>query len=192
MAAEEKKEQKKKVHVLKRRVYHDRYFAYAIALLLCAGVLLVGYVVVVGNRFSTDSSYPTLAQPNKVYTNSEQGYSVSYRPSWVLEVSPGDVTPVGMVSFENPANYDESFVVIPTTAAENQKELSELKVQSETDFTTANGVAVKMLAVAPAKTIPIQQLAIVSGNGKFFIISGSGVAYSSDFMPFVQNFKITP
>src|ERR1700722_10316891 len=104
MAAEKNKEPKKISHHITRRVYHDRYFAYTLAFLVVAGIALVSYVVVIGNRFSTDSSFASIAQPDKTYVNSQQGYSVKYPHTWVLELGGNDTANDSTVLFDNPAN----------------------------------------------------------------------------------------
>jgi hypothetical protein len=187
MPTEHKKFHHRVAHHLKRKVYPDRYFAWAIASLVIAGSALVSYVLIMGNALSTDAVFTTAAQPNKIYINSAEGYSVSYPNTWVLEPSDSD----SQVVFENPADNRETISVTPLRSGDENSIRTELQLHTERDFINSGGSGVQLfINVNPAS--PTQPLpdgfAFVSRDGKSFYVNG----WSPYFGAFVQNFKITP
>ena len=179
----EKTETKKKLHHriahhLSRRVYHDRYFAWAVAVILIAGSALIAYVMIEGANIGTDSTFSTTAPLNKSYMNTVQGYSVSYPSSWVLEPDDRSNT-----IFENPANSQESILVVPSSQPDEKKITSTLKSSTERDF-SVNGANVRLFEVGG--TTPTEAAFVTKGTS-YFYVSG----YSGFFDKFVNSFKVT-
>lgn len=73
-------------------IHPNRWFIWAIAISVIAGMALVGYIKVTSQAFEDDVTYTPHAANNwKQYTQTEQNFSVNVPPNWLVKEAGGVV-----------------------------------------------------------------------------------------------------
>lgn len=169
----------KKTSRYKRVLHPNRYFIYAIVLLLVSTGLLLSFIYISTLRFNTDSEFSSL-KTKKIYTDKQSGYTVRYPNSWQIERDQS-----GNVVFENPDNEQESLTVTPASLEMEGVIRHSINIRSEKDL-AKDDTKIALIKAGTANNDQDLDVAIIKNDQKLFYVSG----HSSALEIFARNFKI--
>lgn len=167
-------------HKLKKVIHPNRYFIWALFLILISGSALTAYIIWSSYGFDREFVFNDITA-RRVFTDRQLGYSARYPGNWVLERDHS-----GNMIFEDPNNAAESITVYPGDAGLESAIRKTLNIKSERDVAKGNMLIDTIQAAGPKGSGQIFNVAFITSGSKFFYISG----YSSLFDQFINNFKV--
>jgi hypothetical protein len=166
-------------HKLKKVIHPNRYFIWALFLLLISAVSLASYIMVTAYSFDRSFVFADIAT-RKVFTDHQAAYSVRYPNNWVLERGTG-----GNMTFENPENSKESITISPGALDIEPIIKNSLHIQVERNIARDN-LKIDFIQSGDSKQgDEVFNVAIIKTPQKLFYVSG----YSPVFEQFVNNFR---
>ena len=162
---------------LKKTVHPNRYFIWALFLILIAGSALAGYIIISSYSFDRNFIFSDITS-RKVFTDLQKGYSARYPGNWVLERDQN-----GNMVFDNPRNIAESITVYSGEQGSAAALRKSLKITAERNIARDN-LKIDLISALSGKNQ--LNVALISSNTKFFYLEG----YSPTFEEFVNNFRV--
>jgi len=176
---EKKTKASKKGSGLTRVLHPNRYFIWAIVVIIIGLGGLAMYIQISSINESNNQIYATLAS-HQIYYNQKLGFSVDYPASWVIDSSSQN----SVVTFDNPTNPNDSISVSSSTLASVAQFKKASKITSE-NSTMVHGLKITVYTTSsPEDAMPVR-VAVVETPKKAYYISGT----SNVFDKFVNSFK---
>lgn len=175
-----KKVKKTSGSILLKELHHNRWFIWAIVIIVVVMGGLAFYISIASENDSSMQAFVGL-QPRPDYSNSYMGFSVNYPSSWVIDDSNQSSD---IISFDNPINPSESVNI--TEAASSSiakfKKSSIIKSQSTSE---RNGMEITVYTISTPEENQLSTVAVIQYANKAFYITGN----SSSFNYFLNNFR---
>jgi hypothetical protein len=176
----EKKQKMNKKSVWKRVLHPNRYFIWAIIVIILGLGSLIAFIEISSINDSSSQIYSDLV-PHNIYNNQKLGFSVGYPNGWVIDSGSQDAS---VISFDNPNDPNESISISSSTLASVAKFKKSSKIDSATS-SERNGMQITIYEISsPEGTQPLK-IAVIESAKKAYYISGQ----SASFMRFVNSFK---
>ncbi len=166
-----------KKHHFKKVIHPNRWFIWAVVLILISGFSLLAFIKWSSLHIDSDSAFAEL-RPKKIYTDAS-GYTVRYPNSWIIEKDSS-----GNTVFENPDNNSESLTITVTTLGTESIIRHSLAITYEKDIAKDN-LQIALIKAKDSNDGSSIDAAIITSEKKLYYISG----HSSMLESFARNFK---
>ncbi len=165
---------------LKKVIHPNRYFIWAVVLIILAGSALAAYIYISNYSFDREFIFnQTIVK--RTYSDAANGFLFRYPAAWVLERdNSGDMV------FENPENSAESITLAVRTISEEQQIRSTFRVISEEDSARPDGSRFAIISARPLSGGAVFKVAIIKVNGKLFYFYGQ----SAQFEQIINSFQL--
>jgi len=176
----EKKQKTNKKSVFKKVLHPNRYFIWAIIVIVLGLGSLIAFINISSINDSSAQLYSDLV-PHNTYSNQQLGFGVSYPNGWVIDSGSQDTS---VISFDNPNDPNESISISSSTLASVAKFKKSSKVDSATS-SERNGMQITIYEISSPEGAQPLKIAVIESTQKAYYISGQ----SASFMNFVNSFK---
>jgi hypothetical protein len=165
-------------HHLKRVIHPNRYFIWALIIVIFGGLYLTMNIVLQGYQIGSEAEFTELVS-GKVYVNQKEGYSLKYPRGWSIDPS----SSTGTVVFIDPTDPTESVTILATDLNSESLIRRSLKITQESKAYETDGMTVVVMqAVRDGEEI---EAAIFKTARRLYYISGNADAFST----FVTHFQ---
>ncbi len=165
-------------HHLKRVIHPNRYFIWALVIVIFGGIFLTLHIMTQAYNIQSQSAFPELSS-GKVYVNQKEGYSLKYPNGWQIDPS----SSAGTTVFIDPTDVTESVTVVATDLNSESIIRRSLKITEETKPFTKDGMTI--VVMEGTRDGEAMEAAIIKTSRRLYYISGNADAFST----FVSSFK---
>ena len=164
-------------HHLKRVIHPNRYFIWALNLIIFGGIFLTLHIMTETYATESESAFPEL-QTKKTYRNERENYTVRYPKGWYIE------TDGNSVIFSDASDSSESITVEATTLGSENIIRRSLRITEEVPAYTRDGMTISLISGTTGQNEETQA-AIIKTSKRLYYLYGNSDAFDS----FVGNFK---
>ena len=177
---ETKQKISKKKSAFKKVLHPNRYFIWAIVVIVLGLGSLTAYIYISGVNDSSSQMFAVLTQRNS-YSNASLGFSVNYPNGWVIDAGSQTST---VVSFDNPNNPNEAISISSASLASVAQFKKTSKIESVNNF-KRDSLQIAVYEISSPEGAKPLRVSIIQSAKKAYYISGD----SASFMTFVNTFK---
>jgi hypothetical protein len=161
------------------RVLHpNRYFIWALIVIIFGGIWLTLHIITVGYQTETEAVFPEL-KTRKVYTNEVENYQLRYPKDWQI-----DTGTIGTVTFLNPSDLTESISVESYELGSERVIRRSFNITEETKPVTKDGMTITMFQGTNLNKAEIEA-AIIKTKNKLYFMHG----HADSFEGIVNSFR---
>jgi hypothetical protein len=162
----------------RNRVLHpNRYFIWALIIVIFGGILLTLHIVTVGYQTETEAVFPEL-KTRKIYSNAKEGFQLRYPQDWQIDQGGEAIT------FINPDDLTESISVESYSLGSETIIRRAINIAEETKPVVRGDMTITLLRGTTAKNTEIEA-AIIKTKTKLYYISG----HADSFEGIVSSFR---
>lgn len=165
-------------HHLKRVIHPNRYFIWALVVIIFGGLFLTMNIVLQGYQIGQEAEFSELVT-GKVYVNQKEGYSLKYPKGWSIDPSSSS----GTVVFVDPTDATESVTVLATDLNSENIIRKSLRITNESKPYVNNGMTVVVMQGTRGEEEI--EAAILKTSKRLYYISGN----ADSFGTFVTHFQ---
>ncbi len=167
------------------RVLHpNRWFLWAIAILLAAGLGLLAAITETSREIDEQSVTPPAFSTWKTFRSESLGLKVSYPSSWQIEM---EKEIPEMVTLENPKNFNENLVMVVTEPKFEETIRSALNIVREQEI-VIDGYPGSWLKGEDLKDYATHNVVLLQKDGRLYYFAG----YARSFEKIVGGIKFLP